>query len=301
MTVDIDHGLLMALDALLKERNVTKAALHLGITQSSLSARLTRLRAVFADPLFVTATSGRGIVPTPRALELQEDLAVLLDQIDRMVLGRRSFHPRDARRTFVIAIRENPAYLLAPGLVSRVTDLAPNVRLAFVHPTWKTREKLESGEIDLLISGSEGETVDLMKRRLFQDRFMTAQRKGHPRGSGTLDLDTFCDLTHLVISTDGGGFSGHVDGLLAALGRTRRVMVSIPDYALVPTILASSDCLCTLSSHLLLRFSSDLDLFDPPLDLPPLELSALWHRRNHEDSGHVWIRERLYETVANSG
>ncbi|MDP3410357.1 LysR family transcriptional regulator [Bosea sp. (in: a-proteobacteria)] len=301
MTVDIDHGLLMALDALLKERNVTKAALNLGITQSSLSARLTRLRAVFADPLFVTATSGRGVVPTPRALELQEDLAGLLDHIDRMVVGRRSFHPKDARRTFVIAIRENPAYILAPGLVARIMEVAPNVRLAFVHPTWNTREKLESGEIDLLISGSEGETVDLMKRRLFQDHFMTAQRNGHPRGDGPLDLDTYCDLTHLVISTDGGGFSGHVDGLLAALGRTRKVMVSIPNYALVPTILSNSDCLCTLSSRLLLRFSHDLDLFDPPLDLPPLELSALWHRRNHEDGGHIWLRERLYETVANLG
>ncbi|HEV2565642.1 MAG TPA: LysR family transcriptional regulator [Microvirga sp.] len=295
---EIDLGLLLALEALLREHNVTRAAGSLNIGQPALSARLNRLRQIFADPLFVPAVAGRGVVPTPRALELQAELADVLVKLRHMVERPAVFDPARTQRTFVIAIHENPAVTLAPGLVARLTAIAPRARLALVQPTRDIIERLERGEVDLLVTGPDGATGELMQRPLLEDSFLTAQRKGHPRGAGPFDLDTFCALEHLLISADGGGFSGLVDDALAALGRSRRVAVSIQTYALAPVILAHSDCICTLPRRFLMRFAHELDLTPPPLDLPPARLVALWHPRNQEDGGHAWLRDCLYRAAA---
>jgi DNA-binding transcriptional LysR family regulator len=295
---EIDLGLLLALESLLHERNVTRAASRLNIGQPALSARLNRLRQVFADPLFVPAATGRGVVPTTRAVELQTELAEVLGKLRRMVEGPAVFDPARAQRTFVVAIHENPAVTLAPGFVARLSAMAPRARLALVHPTSDIVDRLERGEIDILVMGPDRASGELMQRPLFEDSFLTAQRKGHPRGAGALDLDTFCGLDHLLISADGGGFSGLVDDALAALGRSRRVAVSIQTYALAPVILAHSDCICTLPRRFLMRFAHELDLTPPPLDLQPARIVALWHPRNQEDGGHAWLRDRLYQAAA---
>ncbi|GGC48081.1 LysR family transcriptional regulator [Chelatococcus reniformis] len=294
---EIDLGLLLALEALLGERNVTHAAARLGLSQPALSARLARLRQVFADPLFVPASNGRGVVATTRATELAGELAEVLDTLRHMVEGPAAFDPARTRRTFTIAVQENPAAILAPGLVPRVLAAAPEARLAFIHPSPDIGERLERGEVDVLIAGPERASGDLMSRALAEDGFLTAQRKGHPRGPGPLDLDTFCALDHLLISTDGGGFSGLIDAVLAARGRTRRVKVSIQNYALAPIVLAGSDCICTLPQRFLARFAHELDLTPPPLDLARPQLLALWHPRNRRDEGHLWLRQRLYEAA----
>lgn len=294
---EIDFGLLLALEALLRERNVTRAASRLNIGQPALSARLNRLRQIFADPLFVPAASGRGVVPTGRAVELQTELADVLGKLRRMVEGPAVFDPARSQRTFIVAIHENPAVTLAPGLVARLTAVAERARLALVHPARDVVDQLERGEIDILVTGADRAHGELMQRPLFEDGFLSAQRKGHPRGNGPLDLDRFCALDHLLISADGGGFSGLVDDALAALGRSRRVAVSIQTYALAPVILAHSDCICTLPRRFLFRFANELDLTPPPLDLPPARIVALWHPRNQEDKGHAWLRDCLYKAA----
>jgi DNA-binding transcriptional LysR family regulator len=294
---DIDLGLLLALEALLEERNVTHAAEKLGIGQSALSARLNRLRQAFKDPLFVPASTGRGVVPTPRAAELRTELAAVLLRLRQIIEGPPAFDPARTRRTFVVAILENPAAILAPDLVSKVMAEAPHARLAFVHPTPDIVERMERGEIDVLVGTAEKASGDLIRRPLLEDGFLTAQRKGHPRGTGPLDLETFCALDHLLISTDGGGFSGLVDQALGALGRARRVTVSLQNYALAPVILANSDCVCTLPRRFLARFANELDLYPPPLELAQVQLLMLWHPRNQEDEGHVWFRDRIHKAA----
>lgn len=295
---DVDLGLLLALDALLEARNVTHAAARLGISQPALSARLGRLREVFADPLFVPATAGRGVVPTRRAADLQGELTGLLTQLRRMMEGPTAFDPARTRRTFVVAIYENPAAILLPGLVARVMAGAPGARLAFVDPGPDATERLERGAVDVLVAVSDRASADLMRRPLFEDVFVTAQRSGHPRGKQPLDLDTFCALDHLLISADGGGFHGLVDDALAAVGRARRVTVSIQSYALVPSILASSDCVCTMPRRFFTRYAAELDLFSPPVELSPLQMLVLWHPRSQSDQGHAWFREQLYLAAA---
>jgi DNA-binding transcriptional LysR family regulator len=300
---EIDLGLLLALDALLGERNITRAAIRLGISQPALSARLNRLRQIFGDALFVPAVAGRGVVATPRAADLQAELVDLLGKLRHMVKGPAAFNPAETRRTFTIAIHENPATILVPDLTSRVMAAAPDARLAFVRVSADVVDRLERGEVDLwvtIVAGSDKTSGGLMLRPLFEDTYLTGQRKGHPRGIGPFDLDTFCALTHIFISTDGGVFSGALDEALATLGRVRRRTVSIQNYALAPTIVASSDCVCTLPSRFLKHFAGVLDLASPPveLELPPPRFFARWHPRNQEDPGHLWLRECLYDVAA---
>lgn len=297
---DIDLGLLLALDALLEARNVTHAAARLGISQPALSARLARLREVFDDPLFVPAAAGRGVVPTPRAAALQDELADVLTRLRRLMEGPAAFDPGRTRRTFTVAIYENPAAILLPGLIARVMAAAPGARMAFVVPGRDIAERLERGTVDVLVSASDLVGGDLMRRSLFEDGFVTAQRRGHPRGDGTLDLDTFCGLDHLLISADGGKFHGLVDRALEAVGRTRRVAVSVQGYALVPAILSSSDCVCTMPRRFFRAHAQALDLFAPPIELPATQMLALWHPRSQSDQGHTWLREQLYAAATSS-
>ncbi len=199
-----------------------------------------------------------------------------------------------SRRTFVVALQEQPAAALAPALAAAVIGSAPSVRLAFVVPSRDVAAQLEDGSVDLLVATAEQATGALMGRALIDDEFLTAQRKGHPRGTGSLGVDAFCALDHLVVSTDAGGFSGIVDLTLAGMGRTRRVVLSIHSYALAPLMVAGTDCVCTLPGRLLRRFGGGIDLFQPPLPLPRPNLMALWHARNQEDPGHLWLREHIY-------
>jgi DNA-binding transcriptional LysR family regulator len=297
---ELDVGLLLALEALLSERNVTHAAARLGISQSALSARLQRLRQVFDDDLFVAASNGRGMVPTTRAIDLHTELEYILTKLRRMVEGPIEFDPAQSRRTFTIAIQENPAAVLAPGLISQVLSSAPGARLSFVHPPRDVYDRLEQGVIDIFVAGNDKASGDLLRRQLVQDDFLTAQRKGHPRGIGPLDINTFCAMDHVLVSTEGGGFAGLIDEILAASARKRRVAISLQTYALVPLILAHSDCICTLPRRFLKQFANALDFFPPPIELPPPKLFALWHSRSRQDSGHRWIREALFRAAVDA-
>ena len=119
------------------------------------------------------------------------------------------------------------------------------------------------------------------------------QRKGHPRGRRGLTLDAYCDLNHVLVSPEGGGFVGAVDEQLAKLGRSRNVVLSVQQFLLVPGILAASDHVCTLPRRLALRFSEVLDAFELPLRVPGFAFACAWHPRNHHDPANRWLREQV--------
>lgn len=162
------------------------------------------------------AAAGRGVVPTTRAMELQTELAHVLGKLRRMVEGPAVFDPARSQRTFVVAITKTGRDSGA-RLCRAMTDSAAQARLAFAHLTRDIVDRLERGEIDILVTGADRAHGELMQRPLFDDSFLSAQ---HSRGSGALALDRFRALDHLLISADGGGFSGLVDDALAALGRS---------------------------------------------------------------------------------
>ncbi|MDQ0391522.1 LysR family transcriptional regulator [Labrys monachus] len=297
-----DLGLMLSLDVLLEEANVTRAASRLAISQPALSAQLARLRELFGDPLLVPASTGRGMVATPRALAMKGALHTALANLQALTDGPPAFDPQESKRSFRIVADDNAAIMVGAGLVARARDLgALDIRIACLHPNGRPIcERLESGEADLALGSGLDAGEGLIRRSLFEDRFVTAQRKGHPRGDHPLDLDGYCRCDHLIVSAE-GGFTGTVDRLLYEAGRHRRVTVSVQNYALVPEMLVRSDLLCTLPSRFLDLYADRLDLFETPIAQPRFVLAAFWHARVHEDPANVWLRERLFEVVGPSG
>jgi DNA-binding transcriptional LysR family regulator len=296
---DFDTGLLLTLDALLKDQNVTHAAARLNITQSALSGRLTRLRRLLNDPLFIPAASGRGMIPTPHASALRPELTSLIDRLNDFINTAHVFEPHNSKRVFRIAATDNPAAILAPDLIPMIKAQAPQVKIAFTLPD-KARiaTHLEQGDVDLFVGAAEDGSNELIATTLFEDAFVTAQRIGHPRGKQPLTLDEFCSLDHLLISTSGGQFQGIIDAALADLGRERSVSVWIQSYALAPLVITNSDCVCTLPSRFLERFKTVLELFAPPLALSPFQMKLFWHPRMRTDPAHTWLRKQVVQATS---
>lgn len=293
----IDMDLLLTLDALLDEQNITHAALRLGISQPAMSARLARLRRIFGERLFISAPTGRGVLPTPRALALRPTLQQILNGMSAL-LEPEVFDPATSRRTFVVALHENPALMLGADLFNRIREKAPLARLRFARPDPDTLPRqMEQGEVDLFIGIGESANETWVGRQLFTDHFATAQRKEHPRGQDELDLQAFCYAPHLLVSSAGDPFVGIVDRVLAKLGSSRQVVMSTQSYAMAPALVAGTDLLCTLPRRLLRQFATSLDLFEPPIDLPSLSLNIYWHPRNHEDVASIWLREQVLQVA----
>lgn len=294
---DMDIDLLLALDALLQDRNITHAATRLGISQPALSARLARLRTLFGEPLFIPSPHGRGVLPTPRAEALKPQVESVLRGISAM-FAPTAFDAKTSTRTFVIALHENPALMLGSELLNQISTDAPGIRLRFALPDMaKLPQQLEYGDADIYIGVSAGAHDGWVRRKLLDDAFATAQRKEHPRGTGPLDLESYCALAHLVVSSEGDPFTGFVDQTLAGLGHQRNVVMSTQSYAMAPPLVASTDLVCTLPGRMLRQFAATLDIFPPPLPLQPIILYMYWHPKNGQDPASVWLREQLLQAA----
>lgn len=291
----LDLNLLLALDTLLSERNVTRAAHRLSISQPALSAQLARLRRVFGDPLLIPADSGRGMVPTARALELEQPLRVALKDLETAVRREPRFDARSAQRAFHIAATDGATATVGLPLMERVAVQAgPGVRLAFrIADSARVATQLAGGEVDLLIVVERAVPQSSKARRLYQESFVMVQRKGHPRGRRKPTLDAYCALPHVLVSPEGGGFVGAVDEELVKLGRSRNVVLSVQQFLVVPEILRGSDLVCALPRRLAARFAGTLDAFELPLRVPGFAFACAWHPRNHHDPANRWLREQV--------
>ncbi|WNL46026.1 LysR family transcriptional regulator [Dyella sp. BiH032] len=296
----IDLNLLVTLDMLLAERNVTRAATRLHLTQPAVSTQLARLRRVFGDPLLIPAESGRGMVPSAYALAMAEPLRAALKDLESVLRYRAGFDPREAKRRFVIAASDNATSVLGIRLMEALSrEAGPGVAVAFVVPELqRIAAQLESGEVDLLL-GSERMVPSAMKaRKLYDERFVLAQRKGHPRGARPPTLPGYCALRHVLVSTSGGSFHGFMDEHLEALGRKRDVVASVQSFAMAVELLCATDCVATLPARLAMRHADRLDSFRLPFKAHGFTLSAAWHPRNHADPGLRWLLERVSGAVA---
>ncbi|EJE50039.1 transcriptional regulator [Acidovorax sp. CF316] len=294
-----DLPLLISLDALLDELNVTRAARRLNISQPSLSGQLAKLRDLFEDPLLVPSENGRGMVPTHRALELKPRLSEALNQLRGAVELGESFDPASARRAFVIAANDSVFSILGLAALGRIVGIGnPDLRVSFVPAADSGLvERMERGEVDLYL-GDVGKVPGPLKSRyLMGDRFEMAQRIGHPRGKVAATLDEYCGLSHVLVSQLGHPHS-QIDELLAALSRSRRVVVTVPSYNQVALVLTHTDCVATLPSHLLRRYAQILEILPAPFEIPPFNLAMAWHARAQEDAGHRWLRALFVSAVA---
>jgi len=289
-----DMGLLVSLDVLLEEANVTRAARRLAISQPALSAQLARLRQVLDDPLLVPAERGRGMRLTPRAAQLKSPLHELLTRLEDLVEAPYAFDPGTAKRDFTIAINDNAAMTIGLDLIERIRKQSyVGLRLAMLQiPRDEVLDLTARGRIDLVIGTRAFMPPGLRTHDLVDDRFQVAQRKGHPRGTAAMTLEQYCAYEHVLVSTNGSYHSG-IDDFLAELGHYRHTTVSVQYYTAVPPILERTNCLATLPERFLHRFDHMIDRFDLPFAFDPFQLQVGWHPRFDEDLGHQWLREQL--------
>lgn len=291
-----DLGLLLSLDVLLAERSVTRAARRLGISQPALSAQLARLRDLFDDPLLVR--SGRTLVPTSRAEALRQPLNRLLDELQSLVAAELPFDPMAGPVTVrVIAtdyIHAAVTGRLVAAFEGRGDVPAPDTRVVMMaHDPQRSRQDLEEGRADLMIASEPLLPQGAIRSRLFDERFVAVQRRGHPRGTGPFDLDEFCRLPHVLVSPVGGALRGVTDEALAALGRTRRIAASVSSFLQLPPLLARSDLIAMAPERLAMACTRDLDIFEPPVTVPGFTIHLAWHPRRDRDPRICWLRREI--------
>ncbi|MBV8619201.1 MAG: LysR family transcriptional regulator [Curvibacter sp.] len=292
----LDLNLLVSLDALLAERHVTRAAQRLGLSQPTLSAQLKQLRAAFGDPLLLPAA--RGMTPTQRATEIQASLRGLLAQIETLVAAHQTFDPARATHTFRIASTDSIHAEVGVPLAARLRQLAPQTRLVLLPVDFsRLAEQLAAGELDLVLAASSRMPAAVKVRTLYESRFLCVLRRGHPAAQGPLDLDVFCALEHALVSPGGTPLSGTVDGVLARMGRSRRVVVSVSSFLLVQPLVAESDLIATVPSRQARQWTGALEVLAPPCEIPGFTVQMGWHPRSHADPAHAWLRENVAALV----
>ena len=292
----VDLNLLVVLDALLDERNVTRAAARLNYTQPTISGMLAHLRQVFGDPLFVRAQ--RGLLPTPRAQALAVPLKQLLADSQRLI-ARHPFDPANSEMTFVVSSNDYMQRALLVPFLKVLRSEARQIKLAIAPPIIEgLGDALARGEIDLAITIPEFAMSDLPSRLLYRERYVVAVRPQHPlaRRAG-MTVEQFCRHDHVLVSPTGGSFEGPTDRALARLQLRRKVRYSVPNFLLMPEILQTDDLIALVPSRLLRKNDRRLVVLKPPIEVPGFDVIAVWHPRVDKDIAHRWLRSRLAQTA----
>ncbi len=293
----IDLNLLVALDALLCERHVTKAADKVGLSQPAMSNALGRLRGMFADELLVrTAT---GMAPTPRALELVDPLRQVLRQVERVLESDAGFDPEATKRTFTIRMSDILACLLLPQLAAQTRD-APGIGYNILHlPPAKTIDALERDDIDLAVSMGLDHSNAIRSEELLRDRMVCIMRKSHPIAAGdTISFDDFIAQNHMKVSMSPTDLR-FVDDVLGEIGRERKIVLNVPHWLVVPHVLKQSDLIAVMPGQLAtVLMDADLRMFDVPFESAPFSWLMYWHRRYDQSNANRWLRNRVQAVCA---
>jgi len=284
--VHVDVELLRLFDALHRERHVTRAARVSGLSQPAMSRALQRMRAAWDDELFVRTPGG--MIATPRADELAPAVRRVLEGVDALARPAK-FDPSTLVRDFTIAAVDMFDADLLPRLVRALEKTSVNVALRPLSAD--SGELLARGAIDLVIGVRATLPADAIAAHLFDEEFVCAVRRDHPRVSRRLTLATFVELPHLLIAPRGDPGST-VDAALAARGLRRRVAVRTHTFQSAPLIVARSDLVLTAPRRVLVPVAKafDLRLVPPPIELAPFAVYQAWHPRVQNDPVHAWFR-----------
>ncbi|UUE08897.1 LysR family transcriptional regulator [Dickeya zeae] len=292
----LDLNLLLTLDALLEEHNVTRAARRLNLSQPSVSVQLARLRAIFDDPLLLPGP--RGMTPTARADALREPLRLALESLEQAIAPSAPFNPKTAENTWRISAFDYGESTILLPVMNQLRQDAPHTRLAILEtPPSAMLQRMEQGDIDLALHTSDMAHPAMRRRVLFREHYVLAGRVGHPQLCGPLTLEQFSQLEHVIVSPDGGGFHGTTDVALMERGLTRKVVLSVPHFLFMMSVLTTTDLVAMLPSRLL-RGQTALQVATAPIELPGFEMAMYWHERWHRDQAHQWLRGLIAQAAA---
>jgi DNA-binding transcriptional LysR family regulator len=290
----INLNLLPALEALMAERQVSAAARRAGISQSAMSHALAKLRLMFDDPLLVVA--GREMVPTPRGERIAAALPGVLGELSAIIAPPKVFDPHTARNTFTLATLDFFELTTISHVFAYFQREAPGVSLCVERWGTDSVERMRSGDIDLLITGTSARlpVAGLCQQHLFDDRFAIIVRKEHPLTQCPLTLERYAQAEHVVVSVERRA-SGVVDRRLAEYGLTRRIVLRVPHFVSAPLAVIDSDLVCTIANSVAERARElfGVQVLQLPFELPSAGVVAMWPRQHQDDPARTWFREAI--------
>jgi DNA-binding transcriptional LysR family regulator len=290
-----DLNLLVTLDVLLAEGSVARAAQRLRLSPSAMSRALARLRETTGDPLLVRA--GRGLVPTPRALELRERVGRLVQEGKAVLRPAEKLDLKRLVRTFTLRNRDGFVENFGPGLIARVGEEAPGVRLRFVPKTDKDSAPLRDGTVDLE-TGVVGKTTgpELRTQALFRDRFVGVARMGHPLSKGKITPSRYAGR-HILISRRGLD-RGPIDDAFEPLGLNREIVTVVGVFSEALALARASDLIASVPERYTGNLRDGMFSFPLPFPLSKITVSLLWHPRLDADPAHRWLRNCVRDACA---
>jgi DNA-binding transcriptional LysR family regulator len=283
-----DFNLLVTLNVLLAEGSVARAGRRLNLSPSAMSRSLARLRKTTGDPLLVRA--GRGLVPTPRALELRDRIGPLVDEAHALLRPARKIELAQLERTFTLRTSDGFVENFGAALVARVGREAPRVQLRFVQKVTKDSAPLRDGEVDLETGVIEETTSpELRTRALFRDRFAGVVRARHPLAKSKVTAARYAAGRHVLVSRPGQAH-GLVDDALAPLGLQRSVIAIVTGFSAALALARESDLIATVPERHTGTLRAGMFTFPLPMAMAEFTVSMLWHPRMDGDAAHRWLR-----------
>jgi DNA-binding transcriptional LysR family regulator len=291
-----DFNLLVTLDVLLAEGNVARAARRLGLSASAMSRSLARLRETTGDPLLVRA--GRGLVPTPRAIELRERVAQVVRDAESVLRPVERLDLARLERTFTLRTRDGFVENYGAALIARIAAQAPGVSLRFAPKPDKDNAPLREGSVDLE-TGVVGQSTgpEMRVQALLRDRFVGVVRAGHPLARGRVTASRYAKAGHVAVARR-PGHRGAIEDALDALGLQRRIVTSVDGFTGALALARDTDLVASVPERHTGRLREGLHTFTLPFELPPFTVSLVWHPRMHADAAHRWLRELVREVCS---
>ena len=295
----VDVNLLVAFNALLKERNVTMAANRIGLSQPAMSNALARLRKLFNDPLFVRTVAG--MQPTPYAQQLAEPISRACELLEGALQIDAGFDPATStRKVFTFYLSEIGEVVFLPKILLRLQNLAPRlgVKVSRV-PESGAQAAMEAGEVDLAIGIFPSLKAGFYQQRLYGDKFVCIVRRGHPLIRSAPSLEAYVAASHAIVASTGTGHDTAVEQVLLKHRLQRKIAVTVPHFMALPAIVAQTDAIATIPSRMAaaLEPQSNLSVFDAPIKFPRIEIRQHWHERYHHDAANKWLRELVAQLL----
>jgi DNA-binding transcriptional LysR family regulator len=293
-----DFNLLVTLDAVLAEGSVARAARRLRLSPSAMSRALARLRETTGDPLLVRA--GRGLVPTPRAIELREQVSRLVQDAQAVLRPAEKLDLTQLVRTFTLRTREGFIENFGADLIARIGKEAPGVRLCFVQKPNKESTPLRDGSVDLETGVIGKETgPEVMTRALFRDRFIGVVRMGHALSTGKVTPSRYARGNHISVSRQVSG-KGLIDAALEPLGMERQIVTIVGNFSAALALARAANLVASVPERQTGNLRAGMYSFPLPFPAPELTVSLLWHPRLDADPAHRWLRGLVLDTCAAS-
>jgi len=293
-----DLNLLITLDAVLAEGSVTRAAKRLRLSPSAMSRALARLRETTGDPLLVRA--GRGLVPTPRAIELRERVAQLVRDAQEVLRPTELLDLKKLDRTFAIRTSEGFAENFGPALIARIGEMAPGVRLFFMHKPDKDSKPLRDGVVDLETGVINlASAPELRGQSLFRDKYVGVVRAGHPLSRGKITPEKYAGGMHISVSREGID-KGPIDDELRPLGLERKIVTIVGGFSIALGLARGSDLIASVPERHTASLREGMHSFPLPLPVAQFSVSLLWHPRFSADPAHQWLRNLILEVCGRS-